>query len=512
MTQVTDRSPLLPPSAPVRSRRAAALVDCALRGAVAAGVGLGALAVLVMVEWISSPYPDSGPDGALHVAAGIWLLAHGTELTRPDTLSGVPAPVGVVPLLLSVGPIWLLYRAARDCMDQEEGRPVASVRGAFWAVSGGYLLVAGVVALYDLGGPLAAGPLSAAFHLPVVVAGTVGLGVWTAAGRPPVPLPEWVPDDAGDAVRAAAAGVAVLVGGGALLLGGALVWHAGAAQSAFLQLTGVWSGRFAVLLLALALVPNAAVWAAAYALGPGFALGAGATASPLGVTTNPALPHFPLLAAVPAEGRGSWLGWGVALVPVAAGVVVGWFSVRTEADRGLRDTASVAALAAAGCAAGAALLAALAGGPLGTGNLAEFGPVWWRTGAAALVWTAGVGVPLALGLRWWRFRRGLKAEAAEGETQERERRWTALKEASGGLMALFPPQQPTVVAEPVVESVPTPDPEPEPEPVPVAEVPAPEPAEAEAEVDAATETATETASETASDAASETDEEKPPTS
>ncbi|MBO0518054.1 cell division protein PerM, partial [Streptomyces beijiangensis] len=151
-----------------------------------------------------------------------------------------------------------------------------------------------------------------------------------------------------DAARAAAVGVAVLVGGGALLVGGALVWHAGAAQSAFPQLTGVWSGRFAVLLLALALVPNAAVWAAAYALGPGFSLGAGAAASPFAVTTNPALPHFPLLAAVPAEGRGTWLGWAVALVPLVAGAAVGWFSVRTEHDRGLRDTAAVAALAAVG--------------------------------------------------------------------------------------------------------------------------------------------------------------------
>ncbi|MBO0518044.1 cell division protein PerM, partial [Streptomyces beijiangensis] len=116
---------------------------------------------------------------ALHVVAGLWLLAHGTELTRPDTLSGVPAPVGVVPLLLSVLPIWLLYRAARDCLEPAEDRSAESVRGGLWAVAGGYLLVAGVAVLYDADGPLAAGPLSAALHLPVVVAGAAGAGAWT---------------------------------------------------------------------------------------------------------------------------------------------------------------------------------------------------------------------------------------------------------------------------------------------------------------------------------------------
>ncbi|MYY80536.1 hypothetical protein GT044_04515, partial [Streptomyces sp. SID335] len=88
-------------------------------------------------------------------------------------------------------------------------------------------------------------------------------------------------------VRAGAAATGVLVGGGALLVAVSLVLHAGAAQASFLQLTSVWSGRLAVLLLALALVPNAAVWGAAYGLGPGFALGTGAVAGPLAAGSAP---------------------------------------------------------------------------------------------------------------------------------------------------------------------------------------------------------------------------------
>ncbi len=70
-----------------------------LGGAFAAGLGLASCAVLVTVLWVSSPYPDSGPGGALHVAAALWVLAHGAELVRADTLSGTPAPVGVTPCI-----------------------------------------------------------------------------------------------------------------------------------------------------------------------------------------------------------------------------------------------------------------------------------------------------------------------------------------------------------------------------------------------------------------------------
>lgn len=396
-----------------------------LRGAVAAGLGLGSVTVVVLALWISAPASDSSPGSALHAAAGLWLLAHGAELTRAHTLSGVPAPVGIVPLLLAVVPVWLVHRAARDVLVPDEGHPAPSARGAFGMVVGGYLLVGAVAAYYVRGGSLSVQLPSLLFPSAVVVAGAAAAGVWTASGRPIGPPPSWAPvslhealarsrfrERAGTVWRAAAAGVAVLLGGGALLVAVALVWHAHPAQRSFVQLSGDWSGRVAVLLLALVLVPNAAVWGAAYGLGPGFALGTASTVTPLAFSGRPAIPGFPLLAAVPAEGPGTVLNWSAGAVPVAAGVTVAWFTVRRAAppDAGREDawgpwgTALVAALAAVGCGAGTAVLAAAAGGPLGTRALAEFGPVWWLTGAAALVWTALVGVPGALLLRAWRLR------------------------------------------------------------------------------------------------------------
>ncbi|WP_405389058.1 DUF6350 family protein [Streptomyces sp. NBC_01102] len=445
MTQVTERSPMLS----AERSRSAVLASAFVRGTIAAGLGLGSLAVLVMVLWISSPYPDSGPGGALHVAAGLWLLAHGAELVRSDTLGGHPAPVATVPLLLVVLPVWLVHRAARDSAETD-GDPVGkhSAVGAFCAVSAGYLLVAMATAAYAQGGGMPAERTTLAFPLAAVVAGAAAAGVWTARGRPLGPLLAWAPlalqeaaararfrAGAETALRSAAAGVMVLLGGGALLVAVALVWHAGPARESFLALSGHWAGRVSVLLLALALVPNAAMWGAAYGLGPGFSLGTASTVTPLAFVGQPALPDFPLLHAVPSQGPGTVANWAAVAVPVVAGLTVARFAARGAAPvRGERDeawsaggTAQVAALAAVGCGAGTAVLAAASGGPLGTGALAEFGPVWWLVGPAALAWTAAIGVPVALLLRAWRLRenrwgrrRDLTEKEPERDTGERE--------------------------------------------------------------------------------------------
>ncbi|WP_369146040.1 DUF6350 family protein [Streptomyces sp. R44] len=391
MTHVTEQ-PL------VQGGRSAALATACVRGGVAAGLGLGALAVLVIVAWISSPYPDSGPAGALHAAAGIWLLAHGVDLVRTDTLSGLPAPLGIVPLLLVALPVWLVHRTARDTLDpgDDGSRPRPSPAGALASVAGGYLLVAAAVVVYSESGPLPADLLTAGLWLPAVVTGAAGAGVWTALGRP---LPgQW---QAAVALRAAGLGTLTLLGGGAVAAAVSLAWHASRAQASFEGLAGEWSGRVTVLLLVLALLPNMAVWGAAYGLGPGFTLGTGALATPLGLVGDPTVPPFPLLAALPAEGRGTWVHWAAAAVPLAAAVVQGGLVGRAARSRPAREAALTALGAAWGCGAAVAVLAGAAGGPLGTGRLSAFGPVWWQAGAAAVLWGVGVGVPVALGVRAW---------------------------------------------------------------------------------------------------------------
>nr|WP_151477101.1 DUF6350 family protein [Streptomyces albicerus] len=520
---MTDRSPSLPPQLTRSRERPPGLAAGLVGGALAAGLGLGAFAVLVMVLWISSPYPDSGPDGALHIAAAMWLLAHGAELVRTDTLSGVPAPVGVTPLLLVALPAWLLHRAARDAAYGDAESVPPAVRAAWGGVVAGYLTVGAAAAVYASSGALRPSWVSVAVWPPLLAVIAAGAGVWTAYGRPRGPLPQSVrraldalPFSAGarlpTAVRAASAGVAVLVGGGVVLVGASLVWHGGLARESFLQLTESWSGRFAVLLLALALVPNAAVWGAAYALGPGFVLGDGHAAASLlsspGSLLPPGslVPPFPLLAAVPEAGPGTPVNWAAGAVPLVAGVVVAWFAVgagvprrhdagevgavsatagragttspttRPDAAWSCGRTAGNVALAALLCGLALAALAALAGGPLGVATLADFGPVWWQTGPAAAGWIAAVGVPVGLALRAWRLReprvrlwvlraRGPRARSrrveelpVQGQVQGRAAQEPSARELPvRGLPVQEPPVQESSVQEPSVQEPPARD-------------------------------------------------------
>ncbi len=449
MIQMTARRLSLSPLLTRMRDRSSGLAAGLLGGVLAAGLGLGSFTVLVMVLWISSPYPDSGPGGALHVAAALWLLAHGAELVRVDTLSGVPAPVGVTPLLLLALPVWLVRRAARDTVEGgggddggADGDVLVSGRTAWAGVVAGYLAVGSAVACYAAaGGALRPSWGWTAVCVPAVAVLAAGAGVWSAYGCPREPvdsvllvLPRRMRrllleadgrERLGAAGRAAGAGAVVLVGGGALLVAVSSVWHLGSARAAFLQLTEGWSGRFAVLLLCAALVPNAAVWGAAYALGPGYALGVGHVVAPLSSAPAPLLPPFPLLAAVPEAAGGTPWNWATAVAPFAASVTVGVFVARAGEAAGVTGgsgwsrgrTAGVVVLAGAGCGVLMGALAGLAGGPLGVAALARFGPVWWQVGGAAVLWVVGVGLPVALGVRGWRAWRERRAASA-GEARE----------------------------------------------------------------------------------------------
>ncbi|WP_432037335.1 cell division protein PerM [Streptomyces cucumeris] len=446
MTQTTDRSPTLSSRGRAALQRPSAAREAFLGGVVAAGLGLGAFSVAVLLLWITSPSPASSPDGALHVAADLWLLGHGADLVRTETLSGHSMPIGLLPLLIGLVPCWMLYRAAQHAVYQQEtpdgdGQWVSEEsagdpRTAFVWVSGGYLLVGLAAALYAASGPLHVDVVSAVLHLPVVVGTVAALGVWVADGRFPVRLPTrfkapllrvrgadravralvWVRGRSWcrrrplmAALRAGASSLVVLMGCGALLTATSMLSHSGAAQLAFLQLSDVWSGRFAVLLVSLALLPNAIVWGAAYGVGAGFAAGGGSVIAPLGVTSTPKLPDFPLVAALPDDGSGVPLVW---MTGVTAGMSLALFIGIASARRlgrgdrpswTLTETTLLATLAALGCSAAMALLAAVSGGPLGVGILADLGPSWWRTGGTTLGWTVLFGVPGALVVRWFRL-------------------------------------------------------------------------------------------------------------
>ncbi|MFG2891944.1 DUF6350 family protein [Streptomyces sp. NPDC048248] len=485
MSQLTDHGPTFSSQGRAAAQRSSAIGAAFAGGVMAAGLGLGAVVVAVLLLWVASPYPDSAPTRALHLAADVWLLAHGGDLVRTTTPTGPPAPVAVTPLLLAVLPVLLLHRAARHTLagavcdphgpgpagpgepgaagtpqdhsdrdrdsegDREGDRGPGHASGSspsrgsrvtaateatvaprtlLGSLLAGYVLVAFTVVLYASTGPLSAAPLSALAAVPGAAIATLAVTAWRTLGDAAADL---LPDRVRRAVtglptgvravltaprlalalQAAAAAVTTLLASGVLLTLLALVLHAGEAREDLLRLAPDWVGRCTVVLLCLTLLPNAAVWGAAYGLGPGFTVGAGSAVGPLGVAGSPVLPHFPLLSGLPDPGAGGPLSWSVAAAPVAAGVLLARYAARPPGGPGSvaapwtwRSTASVASLAAVGCGLAMAVVAALAGGALGTRALGDFGPSWWLTGLAAAGWTAAIGIPGALVVRVCRLR------------------------------------------------------------------------------------------------------------
>lgn len=459
VSQLTERGPTLSSHGRAAAQRSSAIGAAFLGGVTAAGLGLGALAVAVLLLWVASPEPDSGPSRALHLAADLWLMAHGGALER--TTGHSAAPVAVTPLLLAVLPVWLLHRAARHTLataaDARTGLGVVPGTGPgtgpgnaadatlavvprtlLGALLTGYLLIAAGAMVYASAGQLSAEPLSVLVSVPATALATLAGTGWFLLRYPGADLlPAW-------ALRAGAAvpgGLRSLLGGprfavaaraagaalGALLVSGALLTllslglHAGRVRDDLLHLAPDWASHATALLLCLVLLPNAAVWGAAYALGPGFTVGAGSTVGPLAASPPPALPRLPLLGGLPEAGPGTPLTWAVVVVPLVAGALLARSVARSVTRPAPAPgapghpwswwtTAGAAALGAGLCGVVTAVLAGLSGGALGTGALAAFGPSWWRTGLAAAGWTALTGVPGAIALRAWWLRAGRRGQ------------------------------------------------------------------------------------------------------
>jgi hypothetical protein len=247
-------------------------------------------------------------------------------------------------------------------------------------VTAGYTTAGLLAALYASAGEYRPGWGWTTLCLPALAAAVSLQGVWTGSDRLRRALDRATgrfPDlllgracrgrRVSAAFRAAGEGAAVLVCGGALLAVLALALRAGEAGAAFGRLAGGWVGGVTLLLLCVALLPNAAVWAAAYTLGPGFVLGQAVVAPLAGVAI------------------------GVCVARRAVAARPPWPWLRTAVLAALACLLSGVALAA---------LAGLAGGPLGHGTLAAFGPVWWRTGLATVAWTLPAALPAALLARW----------------------------------------------------------------------------------------------------------------
>lgn len=382
-----------------------AAVDALVAAAVGAAAALAPLTLL----WVLG-LGGAADWGALWPASvRVWQLGQlvPLEITLPpEYLNATGIPAEAATFWLSLAP--LAFTAFTAVFAARSGARAA--RAGAWAAG----VVAGTVVTAVIawllwrtsGNPIAAVYGWQALVLPTAVFAVPALGgalvgAWRAGDDGPVDAvrgraerdPRWagVPEAAARGIGIAVAG---FVGVGALLVAVATVLRGGQVIALFEASHVDIAGGALVALAQLAYLPTLVVWGGAFAAGPGFSLGVGATVSPAATTVG-VLPGVPALGIVP-ESVSPWMLVSVLLV-VGVGFAAGAAARARVHARGVAPgdepsapRLSVLAAIVIGGAAGAALLAAVASGSIGPGRLGEVGPA---AGPVALA----VGLELLVG-------------------------------------------------------------------------------------------------------------------
>lgn len=377
-------------------RRPLAL-SAALAGAVASAAVLMGCMALGLAGWFAS---DAGAHGdtkdALRVGADAWLLGLGSHLELGT------ATISVVPLGLTLLCVYVAFRLGRWAGLTSAVEDVRTVLLGGIVFAGVYAMVAVVAAVLASMGD-ARPHLGLAFVGGFVVAflgGGTGIMSGSGSGQ------SWrsrLPETVAAVLTGAAAAALLVLAAASVLVAVALFLDLGTAANVLSRLHTDVAGGLLYTVVVAAVAPNAVLLGGTYLLGPGFAVGTGTLVSPSAVLLGP-VPAFPLLAALPDEGATPWwttllVGSPVLLAAMAAVLTVRRFpspSYEVGALRGL-GSGVVGGL-------GLAALAALAGGSVGPGRMAEVGTNSIETLVTATV-AMGIGGLVGALAMTWRVRR-----------------------------------------------------------------------------------------------------------
>lgn len=328
----------------------------ALSGLGAAGVGWLLVTGITVLGWVAA---DPGTlTQAVRTGTRLWLLAHGTGVGI-GTLTLTLVPWGATAVFA-----YVVFRAAGFAGRQAQASRAHPAQVA--AVTTAAYLAPVAVATWLLGGQAVLARGSAT--VPVAL-GLVAL--WGSArglGRPVLGV-AWLRSLALGVLAA----VLVLVAGGAAALTWSLVDHLDQVARLTAALDPGVSGGLALVAAQLAFGPNAAVWAASYALGSGFVLGEQALVAPASTELG-LLPGVPLLGGLPDPGPGSMLTLAWLAVGATAGAVAALPLVRSRHSDGFAAATLTGGLAGVAAAGTFVAVAWAAGGDLGVARLAGVGP------------------------------------------------------------------------------------------------------------------------------------------
>jgi len=395
--ELTVRLPRRPtrPTEPGRPLSATA----AMGGAVAVGITLVLCMSLALTGWFLA---DGGSHGqttdALRVGADAWLMGHGSHLT----LTGLP--LGITPLALTMMLVLVAFRcgrwAGRNAHTVTDDRVLA---GGVATFAGAYVVIAVVVCILATTTGATPGMSRSVLGALLISALAGGLGQGVGTGRLGFWL-EQVPFWVREVALGAIAGALLLLASGALLVAVSLLFSFNEASEIFSRLNLSTGDALTFTVVIALVVPNLALLGSSYLLGPGFAFGTGTTVSPTAVSLG-AVPAVPVLAALPGDGPTP--GWLVVLMAVPAlAAAIGAGIGRRDGDPQPLDVAALRGAAAGFCAGVLITLAiGLAGGPAGTGRMADIG----APGARVLVFATGTmmvgGLIGGFVHEWWSRRR-----------------------------------------------------------------------------------------------------------
>ena len=385
------------------------VITGAIAACAAAGSGLVLITLLVLAGWIAAPHAGLSLPGVLRTAADLWLVGHHVGFTlHAGSLGAAKAGgrIGMLPLGLVLLPGALLWVAGRWVVKKGEVSRLPEVGYAALALAVPYALLAGALALLgqsSLATPSLAQAVLAGFLLALVAGGLGG----ARALAPWWHLVHLLPARSRSVFLGSLGALTVLTGAGAILAGASLGTHLAGFRAADAALAPGLVGGVLLLLIQIAYVPNAIVWSVCYTLGPGFAFGVGTVVAPTGSALG-SLPLLPMLAALPTGAHTAVPAWASAAmlsVPYLAGAFGGLLTARAAPT----PAVELAPLWGFGCgiatAVATGLLAAFAGGPLGSGRLAAVGPSGWQTAVVAAL-EVGVAAAVTAGLvNWLRMRR-----------------------------------------------------------------------------------------------------------
>jgi hypothetical protein len=392
-------------------------------------VVLGIAIPLVILTIVWAAHFGFGLDWVIfwRVAVDVWLVGHGVDVAftlDPVTaaLFGIPEAgdrIVVTVALLGFSLLTLLLGVRAGGRVAETGHRLLGEITAF-VVFGAASFGVTVTALHAFARPsLVQGAL-----LPAAVFGAgLVIGV-LRAGRDRAPdapgssardwIDDWRPDvraAVGGALRAGTTAVCLTVIASALAITVLLAVNFAEIIRLYEALHTELAGGIALTVGQLALLPNLVIWAAAWFIGPGFAIGIGSQVSPLGTALGP-VPSIPILGALPTGDPA--FGFVGLLVPVLAGFFAG-IAVRPALARALGTRipifATTVVALGGGIVAGSlcALLAAASGGAAGPGRLVEVGPSPLAVGlAATMEFTIAIAVGLAAASRRPGGRRGAR--------------------------------------------------------------------------------------------------------